>query len=99
VETSATASRDRAWGGLVERLTWCAPIRPETLISEDVRLRARTFGTLYLAGGLLGLVILLTGEDVGRTEWAIVVAASIALLVGGICLVGYDRLPRWGTRS
>ena len=95
MERSATAGRSRAWDWISNRLIRGVPIMPETLISQDARLRARTFGTLYVLGGLLSFALLLTGKDVERTEWAIVVPAMIALLFGLVCFVGYDRLPRW----
>jgi diguanylate cyclase (GGDEF)-like protein len=95
LEKREADGRGRAWEWISERMIWRQRIMPETLISEDARLRARTFGTLYVVGGLLAFAILLTGKDVERAEWAIVGPAIVAILFGVVCFVGYDRLPRW----
>jgi diguanylate cyclase (GGDEF)-like protein len=80
-----------AW--IAERWTWREPILPETLISQDPGLRARTFGSLFTAGGLLAFMIVLFGDDVEREEAVIVVAAAIATVLGLTCFVGFRSLP------
>jgi diguanylate cyclase (GGDEF)-like protein len=95
VEKSASVAKGRAREWAADRFGWRQPIRSDTLISEDARLRARTFGTLYVFGGLLSFALMLTGADVDRTEWAIIVSAATAAFFGVVCFVGYDRLPRW----
>jgi diguanylate cyclase (GGDEF)-like protein len=84
----------RASEWISARLIWREPIKHETLISEDAGLRARTFGTLYVTGGLLAFVLMATSKDVERTEWAIAGPAAIAILLGLVCFIGLDRLPR-----
>jgi diguanylate cyclase (GGDEF)-like protein len=95
LEGNTTAGRRPAREWISERLIWRQRIMPETLISEDACLRALTFGTLYVSGGLLAVALLLTGADVERTEWAIIASAATAVLLGVVCFVGFDQLPKW----
>jgi len=53
---------------------------------------ARTFGTLFVAGGLSGALILAVGDNVDRNAPAIAALATIAVLLGCVCFVGYARL-------
>ncbi len=50
---------------LIERFTWREGIQPQTLISQDSGLIARTFGSLYFVGGTLGLFMLIVGDANG----------------------------------
>jgi diguanylate cyclase (GGDEF)-like protein len=54
---------------------------------------ARTFGTLFVAGGLSGGLILAVGEKTDRNDFVIALLAAIAVLLGAICFVGYRKLP------
>jgi diguanylate cyclase (GGDEF)-like protein len=77
---------------LIDRLMWREGIFPQTLVAADRGLMARTFGTLFAVGGLIGLVSLAIGEsDRAGLEVALISALSFAL--GAVCFVGYRRLP------
>ena len=90
---------ERATGGLlsdpplIERLTWREGIRPETLISRDRGLIARTFGTLYLIGAVVGGLLLAFGEGDQRNIAVLVAITLIAVLLSAVCFVVYRRLP------
>ncbi len=78
---------------LLDRLRWREGIRPQTLISRDRGLMARTFGTLYLVGGLVGFVILAIGDSADRNDAAIAVISVVSLALAAVCFVVYRRLP------
>jgi diguanylate cyclase (GGDEF)-like protein len=80
---------------LARRFTWRDTMRPETLISEDRGLRARAYGTLFLVGGALALLILVVGEDIERRDLMIATVACMAVAMGLLCFFGYRRLPDW----
>lgn len=80
---------------LRRRLAWRETMRPETLISQDRGLRARAYGSLYMVGGALALVILVIGEDIERRDLVIAGVAVLALLLGLVSFLGFRRLPRW----
>ena len=79
---------------LIDRVTWREGVRPHTLISLDTGLIARTFGTLYAAGGVLGLTVLAVGRGT-ESEFALAMLSGAALLLGAVCFVVYDQLPSW----
>jgi diguanylate cyclase (GGDEF)-like protein len=78
---------------LVDRLTWREGIQAQTLISEDRGLMARTFGTLALLGGVLGLLLTAVGNDNQRETLSLVLISVASLVLGVIAFVGYTRLP------
>ena len=80
---------------LIDRITWREGIRPQTLISLDTGLIARTFGTLYWAGGILGLTMLVAGRGTEGSDFALAMLIAAALLLGAVCFVVYDQLPSW----
>src|SRR5215211_5943719 len=77
---------------LIDRLLWREGIQPDTLISNDPGLIARTFGTLYLIGGGLGFGLLLIGERTENPGIGVALSGS-ALMLGIVCFVVYRRLP------
>lgn len=79
---------------MIDRLTWREGIYAQTLISEDRGLMARTFGTLFLVGGMLGFLIQAIGEHSTRSDLIVVATAAGALLFGAVCFIGYRRLPQ-----
>ncbi len=95
--TQTSANDLRGWLSnppLRDRVSWREGILPRSLISEDRGLLARTSGTLYLAGAAVGFAILALGESAGRNDPTIAVISVLAVLLGGVCFVGYRRLPR-----
>lgn len=81
---------------LLDRLTWREGIQPQTLISLDRGLLARTVGTLCLVGALIGLAILISGDEGRDSDKAVrigVLFGSVGLAV--VSFVGYARLPLW----
>jgi diguanylate cyclase (GGDEF)-like protein len=78
---------------LLDRLTWREGIQPQTLISRDRGLIARTFGTLYMVGGLVGILTLVVGEENRGDEAAIAALTAGGIALGIVCFVGYRRLP------
>jgi diguanylate cyclase (GGDEF)-like protein len=78
---------------LIDRLTWREGIHPQTLISEDRGLMARTFGTLLLVGVVVGVAILLIGEQGDRQTALLSATLALSTIVGVTCFVGYRRLP------
>jgi diguanylate cyclase (GGDEF)-like protein len=78
-----------------ERISWRDPLRSDTLITQDRGLMARTFGSLFYAGALLGLVILVFGRAAGRVELGMAILAALGFAAGTICFLGYRRLPLW----
>ncbi len=64
-----------------------------TVISGDRGLIARTYGTLFAMGGLVGLLILAVGERTDRHDGVIATLAVVAILLGAVCFIGYRRLP------
>lgn len=78
---------------LLDRLLWRESIRPETLISRDRGLIARTFGTVYVLGALVGLLVLLFGEGSHRDAGALATIAVSAFVLGIVCFVVYRDLP------
>jgi len=78
---------------LIDRLTWREGIHPQTLISRDRGLMARTFGTLFGVGAAVGLAILLIGENADRDDGVIAAIIALSLALSVVCLVGYRRLP------
>ena len=91
--------RDRGLRGLLsdpplrDRITWREGIQPQTLISEDRGLMARTFGTLFVLGGLLGLFLLVIREDAEREVTSLALLSALTVLLGAVSFVGYRRLP------
>ena len=79
---------------LIERFTWREGIQPQTLISQDSGLIARTFGSLYFVGGTLGLFMLIVG-DANDNEFAQATLSIAALLLGVLCFIVYRQLPSW----
>jgi diguanylate cyclase (GGDEF)-like protein len=75
------------------RLTWREGIFPATLISEDRGLVARTFGTLYVVGGTVGLATVLIADGAVRDRGWLAAICMLALLLGAVCFIGYRRLP------
>ena len=80
---------------LIDRITWREGLHPQTLISLDTSLIARTFGTLYSAGGILGLTMLAVGAGTEGSDFTLAMLSVAALLLGAICFVVYDQLPSW----
>jgi len=80
---------------LIDRLAWREGIRPQTLISEDRGLMARTFGTLYLVASLAGFVSLLVPDHGGRNDTVLALVSIAAVVIGAICFVVYRRAPMW----
>lgn len=79
---------------LRDRITWREGIQPQTLISEDRGLMARTFGSAYAMGGLLGLALLVFGASTNRDD-AVILALSLAALgVSAFCVAVYTAIPR-----
>ena len=78
---------------LLDRLTWREGIRPETLISRDRGLIARTFGSLYLIGAVVGLLIIVFAEGENRDTAALAAITVSALVLGAVCFVVYRHLP------
>ena len=54
---------------------------------------ARTFGSLYLVGGVVGVVLLAVGEASGRNDTVIAAMTGLAFVFAVVCFVGYRRLP------
>ena len=54
---------------------------------------ARTFGTLFSLGGISGYLILAVGDQTDRNDPVIAMLATLALVLGAVCFVGYGRLP------
>lgn len=80
---------------LIDRLTWREGISPQTLISRDRGLIARTFGSLFGIGAGIGFLLMAFGEDHGRDNVLIATIAAAAIVLAGVCFVGYRRLPIW----
>lgn len=91
--------RDRRSGKgmppLRDRITWREGIHPETLISQDRGLIARSYGTAFSTGGILGFLVLAVGQETDRVDAAIAVMSGLALILGAISFVVYSRLPMW----
>jgi diguanylate cyclase (GGDEF)-like protein len=78
------------------RVTWRDPIRARTLISKDIGLVARAFGTLFTLGGLAGLALLAFGDRAPEEPtWLGLVVSLLGISLGAICFIGYRRLPTW----
>ena len=77
---------------LLDRLTWREGIRPETLISRDRGLIARTLGSLAALGGLFTLAISLLSERSSGDDAAFAAIAGGAFVLAAICFVFYRRL-------
>ena len=54
---------------------------------------ARTFGTLYFVGGVVGVLILLVGEATDRNDTVIAGLSMAAVVLGVFTFIAYDRLP------
>ena len=80
---------------LIDRLRWREGVRPQTLISRDVGLMARVFGTLYSVGGILGMVMLGLGAEPEAGDLPLAMLSIASLLLGAVCFVVYDQLPSW----
>ncbi len=80
---------------LIDRITWREGVRPQTLVSRDASLIARAFGTLYSAGGVLGLTMLAAGAGTESNAFALAMLSVAALLLGATCFVVYAQLPAW----
>ena len=80
---------------LIDRLTWREGVSPRTLISHDTGLMARTIGTLYLVGALVGGLSLLVPDSGNRDDTVLAVISVTALLVGSALFVFYRRTPMW----
>lgn len=65
------------------------------MISEDRGLIARTYGTLFLVGALIGGLILVIGQEGRSNEVMIATMALVAAVLGALCFIGYRQLPIW----
>jgi diguanylate cyclase (GGDEF)-like protein len=80
----------------IDRLSWREGIRPQTLISEDRGLMARSIGSLYVMGALIGAITLVAlpgGSD--RDDMMIGVLSLVGLTTGILFFVLYERAPMW----
>jgi diguanylate cyclase (GGDEF)-like protein len=57
---------------------------------------ARTFGSLYLAGAVVGGLSLLVTSPAGRNDLVLGVMSAVALLLAVTLFVVYRRTPMWG---
>jgi diguanylate cyclase (GGDEF)-like protein len=57
---------------------------------------ARTFGSLYLAGGLVGALSLVVTHPAGRDDGVLAITSGVALLIAAVLFVVYRRTPMWG---
>src|SRR5262249_15974709 len=80
---------------LRKRLLWQDSLAPDTLISQDRGLMARSFGTLALVSTLLEMLILIIHADPKRNYIGVEIAVVTGGVIGVICFLGYRRLPRW----
>jgi diguanylate cyclase (GGDEF)-like protein len=80
---------------LRKRLLWQDSLTPDTLISQDRGLMARSFGTLALVSTILEVLILLIHADPKRNYIGVEIAVVSGVVIGVICFLGYRRLPRW----
>jgi diguanylate cyclase (GGDEF)-like protein len=84
---------------LIDRLTWREGVSPRTLISQDRGLMARTFGSLFLVGAVVGGISLLVADPGNRNNAVLVVMSGVALLLGGALFVVYRRTPMWAFQA
>lgn len=78
---------------LFDRVTWRDPLRPDTLISRDRGLMARTYGSIFILGAIVAAAGLLISDAAqGRTD-VILLVAGIAVGLGIVCFLAYTRLP------
>jgi diguanylate cyclase (GGDEF)-like protein len=76
-------------------LLWQDSLAPDTLISQDRGLMARSFGTLALVSTILETLILLIHADPKRNYIGVEISVVSGVVLGVICFLGYRRLPRW----
>jgi diguanylate cyclase (GGDEF)-like protein len=60
---------------------------------------ARTFGTLFLVGAVVGGLSLLVSDPGNRNDVVLAVMSGVALLVGAVLFVVYRRTPMWGFQA
>jgi diguanylate cyclase (GGDEF)-like protein len=77
---------------LRHRLLWRDPLSPDTLLSEDRGLMARTFGTLALLGAALGVIVLIVHAK-PRDYTLVWIVIGLELFIATSCFIGYRRLP------
>jgi diguanylate cyclase (GGDEF)-like protein len=78
---------------LLDRVTWRDPLRPDTLISRDRGLMARTYGSIFILGAIVAAAgLLISDATQGRTD-VILLVAGIAVGLGIVCFLAYTRLP------
>jgi diguanylate cyclase (GGDEF)-like protein len=77
-----------------ERLLWRGLLDPDVRDSDDRAVTASAFGSIYGAGGIVGLVALAVGGSAITDPALMTGACAAALLISLICLLGYRRLPR-----
>jgi diguanylate cyclase (GGDEF)-like protein len=78
---------------LLDRLLWREGLRPQTLISEDRGLLARSFVTMYGLSALAGIILLAVGESTSESDEALAALIAIAAVASLTSLIGYRRLP------
>jgi diguanylate cyclase (GGDEF)-like protein len=60
---------------------------------------ARTFGTLFLVGAVVGGISLLVADPGNRNNAALAGMSGVALLLGGALFVFYRRTPMWAFQA
>ena len=81
---------------LRERLGWQGLAETGSRRNADRALLARAGFYLFTAGATIGLVSLLLPGGADRDEHAIFATALVALALGCVVLLAFDRLPVWG---
>src|SRR5262249_1568457 len=84
---------------LIDRITWRDGVRPQTLISRDRGLMARTFGTIYLVAALVGGISLLARNPGNRGDTVLGIVSLVALVMGSAFFVPYRRPPMWAFQA
>jgi diguanylate cyclase (GGDEF)-like protein len=84
---------------LIDRVTWREGVSPRTLISHDPGLMARTFGTLFLVGAVVGALSLVVADPGSRDNLVLGAMSAIALIVATALFVLYRRTPIWGFQA
>jgi diguanylate cyclase (GGDEF)-like protein len=80
---------------LIDRLTWREGVSPRTLISHDRGLMARTFGTLFLVGAVVGGVSLLVADQGNRNDAVLGAISAVSFTIGVAMFIVYRRTPMW----